>query len=174
MRSAVIIAVPEAAGAVDHWREQSCNDKPSLGVPAHVTVLFPFVPAAELDDGVISTLAEAVATVPAFSFELRETARFDGVLYLAPEPANSFLRLTEAVVARFPAYPPYEGAHDTVIPHLTVAQGEPSFLDEAEREVVTRLPLAARADEALLLTERDSRWSVRAELPLSRATRTRR
>ena len=45
LRSMVIIPVPEAADAVDRWREETCNDKPSIGVPAHITLIFPFVPA---------------------------------------------------------------------------------------------------------------------------------
>ena len=175
MRSAVILAVPEAAAAVDHWREESCHDKPSAGVPAHITLLFPFIPAEELDDKVVASLAEAVADFPAFAFDLRSAARFPNLLYLAPEPAAPFLQLTEAIFRRFPAYPPYEAAHVELVPHLTVAQGAPAVLAAAERDVTTRLPIAARAVEATLLAEVEpARWGVRARLPLSRATRTRR
>ena len=176
MRSAVVVAVPEAAAAVDGWRERSCTDKPSSGVPAHITVLFPFVPAAELDGDVVSSLADVVAGMPAFAFDLRGAARFPGVLYLAPEPAEPFALLTEAIVRRFPEHPPYEGAFLEVVPHLTVAQGEPAVLDAAERDVSAQLPIAARVDEVTLLEEVEGggRWVVRARLPLSRSTRTRR
>ena len=48
-RSAVIVAVPEAETVVRDWRRQHTYDAP-LGVPAHVTLLFPFVPAHRLGD----------------------------------------------------------------------------------------------------------------------------
>lgn len=175
MRSAVIVAVPEAAGAVDHWREQTCSDKPSVGVPPHITLVFPFVPADQLNDEAIASLAAVASATAAFEFELRTTARFPAVLYLEPEPAATFTRLTEAIVRRFPEYPPYEGAFDVVVPHLTVAQGEAPLLAEVEVDVARLLPISAVAHELVLLEEIEpdsGRWQVRARLPLSRSSRT--
>ena len=107
-RTALVVEVPEAAVAVDTWRERTSPAKPSKGVPAHVTILFPFVPAAELDD-VLDDLRALFARLPSFAFELRECRHFPGVLYLAPDPPDPFVALTEAVAAAYPAYPPYEG-----------------------------------------------------------------
>jgi 2'-5' RNA ligase len=102
LRTTVIVPVPEAADVVDRWREETCNDKPSIGVPAHITLLFPFVPAAQLDQLVIASLAEIVDATSAFEFKLRKAARFPEMLYLAPEPTSPFVRLTEAIVGRVP------------------------------------------------------------------------
>ena len=55
--------------------------------------------------------------------------------YLAPDPPEPFSRLTEAIVERWPDYPPYEGIHETVIPHLTVAYGDDALLTEIEADV---------------------------------------
>lgn len=170
LRSAVIVAVPEAAGVVDRWREQTCNDKPSLGVPAHITLVFPFVPAGRLDQGVIASLAEIFSAEAGFDFELRRPARFPAALYLAPEPASAFTRLTDAVVSRYPEYPPYEGAFDTVVPHLTVAQGDRAVLDDAEADVRRFLPIRSEVRQAVLLEEVEpdgGRWVVRSRLPLA-------
>jgi 2'-5' RNA ligase len=159
--------VPEADEAVDRWREQTCNSKPSQGVPAHITVVFPFAP---VDETVIASLTEIFAAVPGFEFALRRAARFPDTLYLAPEPAEEFVRLIEAVVRRFPAYPPYEGAYETVIPHLTVAQGDEAVLRDAERAVGRLLPIRAVAREAVLLEEVEpdgARWQIRRRLPLA-------
>jgi 2'-5' RNA ligase len=164
LRSAVIVAVPEAAALVDGWRERTCADRPSIGIPAHVTLLFPFVPVARLDAVVISALAEVVAETPAFDFTLAQTGRFPDTLYLAPAPPQPFVRLTEAIEARFPEYPAYEGVHDAIVPHLTVAHGDTALMDEAERHVAAGLPVAARADEVVLLEEVEGdwgRWEVR-------------
>lgn len=103
LRTAVIVPVSPAAAMVDVWRERTCSDMPSSGVPAHITLVFPFVPAAELDAPTIAALTQVVGETAAFAFELRATARFPSTLSLAPEPAAPFVRLTEAIVARFPA-----------------------------------------------------------------------
>jgi 2'-5' RNA ligase len=173
LRSTVVIPVPEAADAVDRWREETCNDKPSIGMPAHITLVFPFVPGAQLDELVVASLAGVISEVGAFEFALRNPARFPTTLYLAPEPASIFIRLVEAIVRCFPEHPPYEGAFDSVVPHLTVAQGDALLMDEAEADLVRRLPIRSVAREALLLEEVEpdwGRWQVRARLPLASAT----
>lgn len=169
LRSTVIVHVPEAAPAVDRWREETCNDKPSIGVPAHITLAFPFAPAAKLDQLMIAALAEVVGEMSPFPYTLRRAARFPTTLYLEPEPASSFIRLTEAIHRRFPQYPPYEGVFDTIVPHLTVAHGDSPLLDEAEEMVQRLLPITSVAGEAVLLEEVEpdwGRWQVRARLPL--------
>jgi len=169
LRSMLIVAVPEAADAVDGWRQETCNDKPSHGLPAHVTLVFPFVPASQLDQPVIASLAEVLGEVNRFEFGFAEAARFPTTLYLAPVPASPFIHLTEAIVNRFPAHPPYEGAFDDVVPHLTVAHGDAALLDEAEADVERHLPIRSEAREVLLLEEMEpcwGRWEVRARLAL--------
>ena len=62
----------------------------------------------------------------------REVGRFPTVVYLAPEPSEPFDRLTEAIDARFPDFPPYAGAFDGVIPHLTITESAAAPLDDIE------------------------------------------
>ncbi|HEY3961640.1 MAG TPA: 2'-5' RNA ligase family protein [Gaiellaceae bacterium] len=171
LRSAVIVAVPEAADAVNRWRERTGSDKPSTGVPPHVTLVFPFAPAGQIDGKLIAALREVVARVDAFELEFRETARWPELVYLPPEPAAPFRQLTEAIAARFPEYPPYEGAIplDGLIPHLTVASAAASLFDEVEADVRPHLPIKARVQEAVLLEEVEpdwERWQIRARLSL--------
>jgi len=168
LRSALIVVVPEAAHAVDEWLERTCAAKPSSGVPAHVTLVFPFVPAREIDDGLVERLGLLFARFDGFAFDLRETARFPATLYLAPEPKEPFVRLTEALMVEYPRLPPYGGAFDSIVPHVTVAEGDPELLDEAERDVRQALPVGAETREVVLLEEVEpdlARWEVRARLP---------
>jgi 2'-5' RNA ligase len=160
LRSAVIVPVPEAAAAVDGWRERTCDGKPSIGVPPHVTLLAPFLAPDEITGGVIAELQDVLAA-PTFGVELRELRRFPGTLYLAPEPAGPFAALTDALVRRFPGYPPYGDPSLPVVPHLTVAQGDDELLDRAEAEVTPALPIAAEIGGALLLEQDGLRWRVR-------------
>jgi hypothetical protein len=49
-QSAVLVPVPEAERAVSRHRAR-LDAAAALGVPAHVTVLFPFVPPSEIAAG---------------------------------------------------------------------------------------------------------------------------
>jgi 2'-5' RNA ligase len=169
--TAIVIAMPEAAAVVDDWRERTCSDKPSIGIPTHVTLLFPFVPADDVDDETITTLRQLFAAVSSFQVVFRELRRWPGMAYLAPEPPEPFVGLTEAIFYRWPAYPPYEGVHDTVVPHLTVAYGDDALLADVEADVTPRLPIETSVTEALLLEEIESnwaRWGTRARFPFRR------
>jgi hypothetical protein len=165
-RTALIVEVPEAEPLVGSWRARY-DWSAQHGVPAHVTVLFPFVPVEELDDEVFAELRLLFARRPSFVFTLPRVARFPDVAWLAPEPAQPFTRLTELVVERFPDYPPYEGVHETVIPHLTVAEGGADLQDEVEAALTAHLPIGAHTREVTLIEELPSgRWQTRERFPL--------
>lgn len=129
------------------------------GVPAHITILFPFVDGADVDE---NALAELFAEFPAFAFELDRVERFDegGIVWLRPNPSARFEDLTAAVWQRWPDHPPYEGAHDEPIPHLTVS--------ESPIDVSFELPIACRAHEVTLIEEApDGQWAARRRFPLA-------
>jgi 2'-5' RNA ligase len=167
-RSAVVVTIAEAEPIVGGWRLQHTADG-ALGMPSHVTLLFPFVPVARLTEGVQERLASVLATTPAFDVVFPRTARFPLTLYLAPEPAEPFARLTEAIAAEWPEHPPYEGEFETVVPHLTVAEsGDGALLDRIAAEVESRLPIQARVREGKLYSEgAGGRWRERRRLPLA-------
>src|SRR6476646_7301492 len=120
-RTALMVVVGEAEPAVADLRLQ-LDPVARLGVPAHVTVLFPFIPASEMRDEVTVRLAALFRTVPAFQYNFVRTAWFgDEVLWLASDAAEVFRSLTQLVWGAFPAYPPFEGQFDDVVPHLTIA-----------------------------------------------------
>ena len=66
--TAVLVPVPEAERVVSSHRSR-LDGAAALGVPAHVTVLFPFVPPPEITPSVVDALAAAVAAVSAFGCE---------------------------------------------------------------------------------------------------------
>ena len=144
-------------------------------MPAHVTVLYPFVEPAAGDEHVRATLAGAVGSVTAFDCRFSRTRWFgEDVLWLDPEPAGPFAELTAAVWRAFPQHPPYGGVHDDVIPHLTVAErrlADLPTLQAAEQAVQAGLPLSARIEQVLLVAGTDSprSWRLLHELPLGGA-----
>ena len=167
--TAVIVDVPAAEDVVGVHRAR-WDSSAGWGVPAHVTVLHPFVPPEQVDEAVILALASAVARVPRFTATWRASGWFgEEVLWLAPEPEDAFRALTTAVSQAFPDYPPYGGAFADVVPHLTVGDGgTPEELGEAERQILPRLPLSMEVTSAALWrgTERPGSWQPVALLPL--------
>jgi 2'-5' RNA ligase len=159
--SAVLIRVPEAEPLVADLRA-SFDRSAALGIPAHVTLIHPFVPTDALDDHTREELATVCAAVTAFSFQLVAVARFPSTVYLRPEPVHPFHELIDALQSRFPAHPPYSGEFDEVVPHVTVAQShDGELLDRIGAEIAGGLPIRARAHEAVLMLEQpDSRWRV--------------
>lgn len=148
-----------------------------FGLPAHVTVLYPFGPVDLLDTRVISRLRRLFAAHPPFKVEFRRSRWFgDTVLWLGPEDSGPFVAMTEAVVASYPQWQPYGGAFARVIPHLTVgdnteASGRLASFGElraAEALVTQRLPLRDSADRVLLMAGRrePNSWRVLEEFRL--------
>lgn len=166
-RSALLVEVPEAEPVVHDWRVR--YDNAGLGVPAHITLLVPFVPVEQLDDELGAELRRLFAPQPAISFSLTRLNEFpDQTLWLAPEPAEPFRRLTELIVERYPDYPPYEGIHEEIIPHLTVTSGDASLRGEVDAAVAPHLPIQAEAREVALFVEDDAgRWRVDQRFPLT-------
>jgi 2'-5' RNA ligase len=157
--SSVVLPVEEAESVVGHLRELH-DPAASLGVPAHITLLYPFMPpirtASEID-----ALRRLFSSIPEFEFALTEVRHFPATAYLHPDPPDAFVRLTEMITQRWPDYPPYRGAFSTVIPHLTVADhvGR-DVLDDVERVLSIHLPLKCRASAAwLLCSDERGFWS---------------
>ncbi len=175
IESALIIAVPEAEPVVKAWRERF-DPSAAVGVPAHITILYPFMPPGEITSAVLTELHDLFGRFSAFEFILPELRRFPEVLYLTPSPAEPFKALTYAVVEHYPKYPPYGGEFAEVIPHLTIADvDEATQLDDIEREFRQqhgmRLPVKARASEVLLIENTTGRWKTREVFPASQTTR---
>jgi 2'-5' RNA ligase superfamily len=170
--TAVLVPVPEAERVVSPHRSR-LDGAAALGVPAHVTVLFPFVPPPSITPGVVDALATAVATVSAFGCEFGATSWFgEDVLYLAPRPDEPFRALTRAVCAAFPGYLPYGGAFADTIPHLTIGErpaGGVAELRAAEAAVVPLLPVRSRVDRVWLMAGSavPGSWRTLTELPLA-------
>ena len=138
-----------------------------------MTVLFPFVRPTELDEDVLSRLAEALHSVTAFACVFQRVEWFgDEVVWLAPEPDGPFRQLTKVVWDAFPEFPPYRGAHLDPVPHLTIGgplPGAQAELRAAEAEVLPKLPLGAVVGRVLVMagTREPGSWRTIRELSLA-------
>ena len=155
-RTALIVVVPEAEPAVAELR-LAHDRSAALGAPAHITILFPFATADDVDE---HALGELFSRFRAFDFVLDRVERFEeGPVWLRPDPSAPFADLTAAVAQRFPDYPPYEGAFDEPDP----APHDQRDADRRAGAAADRVP-RARGDVARGV-ESDGRWSARRVVP---------
>ncbi|WP_445529842.1 2'-5' RNA ligase family protein [Streptomyces cyslabdanicus] len=165
-QTGLIVRVPDAEPVVRAWREWF-DPSAQAGVPAHVTVLFPFLDESRIDARVCSALADMLDSHRAFDLRFESCGRFPGVLYLAPEPGTQLRRLTEAIADRWPEAPPYGGQFAEIVPHLTVADGQDdAVLDEIEADLLGRLPFTSRISSVDLMVHDGAKWHERASFAL--------
>jgi 2'-5' RNA ligase len=164
--SAIVLCIPEAEALVGPWRRRY-DSAAALGVPAHVTLLYPFVPPDELPgaEGELEALCEDAAP---FDVTFRRTNRFgDQVLFLDPEPDSPVVDLIRRLSDRF-GLEPYGGTIPLaeVKPHLTVVDGHPEAFEDVELAMKAGLPIAARVFEAwTLLSDEAGRWKKGRPIP---------
>ena len=165
-QSALLIPVLEADELVGQWRLEY-DPSARAGVPPHVTVLVPFLPPDQITAGDLSDLQSLFGDIAPFDFELARVDWFGrAVLFLAPEPAERFIEITEAIASQF-GTPPYDDDFDEVVPHLTVAHATDGVeLQPIAEKLASPLPVKARAAEVFLMESVGERWSRRAVFPL--------
>ena len=176
LASALVVLVPEAEDLVHPFRTK-LDPSAAQGMPAHITLLFPFKQSDEIDASVQDELRACLARFPRFHFSLTTIRRFQpGVLYLAPDPDVPFREITRAIWDRYPETPPYGGKFTRTIPHLTVAQVEGQELLDPVAEAFMRasegrLPIRSTAAEIALMDNRSGCWQVRYLFPLANSGR---
>jgi hypothetical protein len=118
--TALVIEVPAAQVLLDAASEVN----PALvraGLPAHVTALYPFLPAAELDDDVDAAVRGIAASTSTETVRLADVFTAPGFVGVG---APQLQPAADAVCARWPEVQPYGGRFGPRPPvHLTVAMG---------------------------------------------------
>jgi 2'-5' RNA ligase len=170
VEAALVVPIPEVEPLVAPFRLKY-DPSAALGVPAHITINYPFLPGIDPDEDIYRELKELFANTEAFQFTFSQFSRFPDVLYLAPEPDAPFKQLINLVADRFPESPPYEGEFDEIIPHLTIAQSkDEEVLKSVERElaILARgyLPLTVQATQVWLMANRAGKWQQSGSYPL--------
>ena len=160
-QSAFIVRVPEAEALVGGLRERF-DPSARQGVPAHITVLYPFMSPELLSEQVLAGVRQALLPMQPFEFQLPKIGRFSATTYLTPHPVAPFVGLTRRLVERFPEYLPYGGEHAGVVPHLTVAHGSPEEAAIAEAElsaaIAARSVIYSTCREVVLLENSGGLW----------------
>ncbi|MER6314232.1 2'-5' RNA ligase family protein [Streptomyces sp. NPDC001581] len=163
--TAVVVALPDAAPLLDAaWRID-----PALvrrGVPAHVSLLYPFVPEAALtgeDEKGVRSLAAGFPVAELVLGELVAESGFVAVSVPELQP------LVDAFRAQWPELRPYGGRFGArPAAHVTVAMGadDPTASARVRAAVGSLLPLCARAAAVQVVVLTEEGWRPRFTAPL--------
>jgi 2'-5' RNA ligase superfamily len=151
----LVFRVEAAQEAVDRWMGR---DVGMLGLGLHLTVLYPFVPRRALEAYHVDALADIVTGVPPIDYSLTRVGHFPGASYLAPEPAEPFIALTNRIQARWPELRPYRGLYDSVIPHVSISHCDRPHAGLANIESI--LPITVTASRLTLAGETMRGWKT--------------
>jgi 2'-5' RNA ligase len=165
LESAVVVAT-SLPPVLERLRQRH-TDAAKSGIPAHITVLYPFLPPTMLMPDIRNALARIASAEHPYTVRFARVERWTGVVWLAPEPAAPFARLTDAVRLAFPDYPPYGGTIAQPIPHLTIAEGDTVDGEAIQTAASPHLPFTrAIAALTVIAEEASGRWRLRWRLPL--------
>jgi len=141
----LLLAVPAADPVVGHHRRE-LDRSAADGIPAHLTVVYPFKPLGEIKEADHERLARIGREHGPFHVEGIKTAWFgEQVMFVEVNAPQDVHALTVDVAAAFPDHPPYSGDIPLaqIVPHLTVGAGAPaSALRTAARAVDEALPFS--------------------------------
>ena len=163
-RTALVVVADDAEEATAPWRRRYNR-----------SAVERLVPAAAMDDDLLSTLRALYSPFSPFGYRLTRVDSFPTVAWLAPEPAAPFLELIARTSEAFPDNPPYGDAMLEPVPHCTVgvvdapAELQPA-IEELRAGLEPLLPIRCEARAATLLEERDDRtWAVHTRFPFEGA-----
>jgi 2'-5' RNA ligase len=166
--SVILIPVPEAEEFVSDLRVK--YDPVGLrGIPAHITLLFPFTPPDKITDDDIEKLRN-LFRIEKFDFHLFKINSFPGVVFVEPKEREFFINLTKNIYSQFPEYPPFEGKFlPEINPHLTIGHELGDKFEECLNEAKKKekeLPLKCVAKEIYLMSSANGFWNIKEKFTL--------
>jgi 2'-5' RNA ligase len=160
--SAVIVRAALPAG-LERLRRRRVGNAAD-GVPAHLTLLHPFIEPNDLAPAVRRRLREVARRHPPFGYRQARMAEWPDAIYVAVQPTDPFRRLHRELQDEFPDWPIYGGSIPDFRfePHITVADRagklEPGVREDAAWRALPRDVRAAAID--VIATRPDGRWRL--------------
>jgi 2'-5' RNA ligase len=164
-----VLVLDDARAQLEPVREEFHADSVAIGIPLHVTLLYPFAPPNKVDE---VALTDLFVKFDAFTLTLRGVATWPLVVYAIPEPREQLLAMMHALFDQYPEYPPYDGEIAEPEPHATLSELAPT---ESIEEVAAAIraktesffPITCEVRDVALLEEDEAdRWRERRRFPL--------
>ena len=149
--TAVVIMAPPPVQAFATPLRMKHSFQGLVRVPAHITVLFPFVPLDQLD-AACNVLRMLMLDAAPFDVTLDGYGHFPTAAYLKPADPEPIRALFRRIHLAFPQYLPYRGAHglDDITPHMTVGEFQ-SEIERASADFPPYKPISFRVSNLHLI-----------------------
>jgi hydrogenase maturation protease len=165
----LIIPVRLPAG-LQSLRRRAIDDA-SHGLPAHVSLLYPFVPPDALDRPLRAAIVGAVGRHARFPYRLVGPARWPDVLYASVDGDGPFRALQADLAHEFPQFPIYGGAF-AFEPHVTIAKDLAATNTSLDGDPAWEsLPATLVARSVELIVKDGSGWRVHWRFRMRRPIR---
>jgi len=147
----LIALTPEVESAVGSWRSRF-DPWTRRGVPAHITLLSPFLPLSQLGDRVREQLAFLLSKHRQTEIELARVEQLPGAVSLLPGSAGVLLQITRELLNEWPELEARSRTVNGRPHHITIACTEdPVLFNEIRVDVGRSLPIKTRLCDVLLL-----------------------
>ncbi|MGD2162735.1 MAG: 2'-5' RNA ligase family protein [Anaerolineales bacterium] len=125
LETALLILPPRKVQVFSYpLRDAYDSEAADSQLPAHITLLYPFVPPDKIEE-TIPRLEKLLKDCSPFELTLDRYGRFEGTIFLEPSDPEPVLELYEHLAREFPEYPIYGGEHGPDLhPHLTLARSD--------------------------------------------------
>ena len=153
-RSAVIVRAHLPA-SLERWRRR-CVAQAAIGLPAHATMLYPFVAPERLGPDVRAQLVRVARRHSPIAHALDGPRAWPDVVYLSLHPSEPFVALQEDLGRAFPDFPIYGPEFDLeFVPHVTIAEegagcvplDDPAWRALPRAAVASAIEVIARPEE---------------------------
>jgi hypothetical protein len=139
-------------------------------IPFSLTLLYPWLPAADVTEPDVERLRTYFARRPPLEFDLTRVTEFPGIVaYAVPEPDDELRALMRRLWKLYPECPPYGRPGSDPPPHATLtryANPENASFEEAKKRVEPLLPVHCHVTEATLQEEYElDRMRIRDTFP---------
>jgi hypothetical protein len=157
LETAITLVLTHVDDRLAEAHDELYPERVSEGIPLTLTLLYPWLPAAEVTPSAIDDLRDFFASRPPLDFALTRVAEFAGaVVYAVPEPDDELRTAMRALWAKYPECPPYGKPGNDPPPHATLGRlvgPSPTTLEEARSRVEPLLPVQCHVTRASLMVE---------------------
>ena len=154
--------------SLERWRRR-CVAQAAIGLPAHATMLYPFVAPGQLGPAVRARLAEVAERHAPIAYVLDGPRVWPDVVYLSLDPSEPFVALQRALARAFPGFPIYGPEFDLeFVPHVTIAERGAACvpLDDPAWHFLPRAGVASAIE--VIARSGDEPWRTVWRIPLGR------
>ena len=171
LETVITLVLEDADPALAEAHRELYPERIAEHIPFSLTLLYPWMPAAEVSETDLEELRTFFGERSPFEFELTRVDEFPGlVAYAVPEPDDELRALMRALWAKYPQYPRYGIPDHEPPPHATLGRykgDSPITLERARERVEPLLPVRCTVTEATLIEEYElDRMRIRETFPL--------